>query len=139
MNPNRHLTTATQRRQRGSFRRHRKPRRRMIKEGDSFNRRSIALACLDTQRSLPRRRTETLRIKLLAHPVRLAQSLQPRGGKQNRIHLPLGQLAQPRVHVAAEFDRIDIRPQRLQLRSPPLTARPHLCALRQCRQAFVFN
>ena len=100
VNPDRHLAPSAQSRQGSPLSRHRKPRRRIVQERNRRNRSRIVLPRLDPQRSLPRRRAKILRLQPLPHPLRLLEAIEPRRGQQNRIHLPLGQLAQPRVHIA---------------------------------------
>ena len=140
MNANRNLAASAQRRQRRPLGRHGKARRRIVEKRNRRNRCRIVLARLDPQRPLPRRRAKILSAPAVSpHPLGLFQPVQSRRGQQNRIHLPFGQLAQPRIHIAAKLYRLNVRPQRLQLRAPPLAAGAYARALRQRRQACILH
>ena len=109
------------------------------RKADGVDGRSIVLAGFDAQRSLAGRRTKLLRIEPLADPIGLSQPLEASGGQQNRFHLPLGELAQPRVNIAAKLDGLDVGPERLQLRAAALAAGSHPRALRQRGQICVVH
>ena len=70
---------------------------------------------------------------------RQSQPLQPRRRQDDRVHLALSQLAQPRVHIAAKLHARHIRPLRLQLRLPPQTARSDARSLRQRLEALILH
>ena len=131
MDADRYLATAAQCGQGCALRCHGKTRRGMVKEGNCVDGGLVALAGFNAQRSLAGRGTKIRGVEFLAHPIGLAQPLKSRGGEQDGFHLSFGELAQPRVHIAAELDGFNVGPQGLQLGTTPLAAGSHLGAQRQ--------
>jgi uroporphyrinogen decarboxylase len=64
-----------------------------------------------------------------------AQPTQTGCSKDGRLRLAFGQLAQPRLHIAAERDHIEVRPRGLQLRLAPQAGRADDRAVRQVGDA----
>ena len=63
------------------------------------------------------------------------QTVQPGHGQKGRHGHALVQFAHPGLHIAAEFDQLQIRPAQFQLRPPPQRGRADHRALRQIGQA----
>ena len=72
----------------------------------------IVRPSLNRQRALPRRRAQHQRRKAFSPMRRQPQPLQSRRSQNDRVHLPLGQLPQSRVHVPAKLHARHIRPLR---------------------------
>ena len=139
MNADRNLASAAECGQSGTFRRHRKARIGVVKESHGSKGLDIAFANLEAQRSLARCGAKFFRIEAFADVIGLAQSVESGSGEQNRVHLPLGELAQSRVHVAAKLDRLNVFAQRLQLRAAPLAAGANTRASRQFSKTGVIH
>ncbi len=111
--PDGHLAAAAQSSQRCALDRDGEPRIGVVEKADRLDGRCVIFAGFNAERALPGGRTKFFRIEPLAHPVGPAQAVEPGGGEQNRLYLPFGQLAQPRVNIASKLDQIEVGPQRL--------------------------
>ena len=139
MNADGNLAAAAQGSQRGALGGHGKARICVVEKRYGLDGRGIVLARLNAQRTLAGRRAKIFGIEPLANPIGLAQPIESCGSQQNRLHLTLGQLAQPRVNIAAKLHRLNVGPEHLQLRAAPLAACAHARAMRKSSKTGMFH
>ncbi len=78
--------------------------------GDDFLGARVRLADLDADGALRGRRQHVLDGDQLGDAIRKAEPAQSRRGEQRRLSFALFELAQPRLHVAAEQHRFQVGP-----------------------------
>ncbi len=91
----------------------------MVDRGEEIARRRIVLARLDGDDALPDRRNEFVGVERLGRGVGEAEPLEAGEREQRRIDLAGIELAQPRLHIAAERYDAEVGPQPLHQRLPP--------------------
>src|SRR5580658_5534568 len=134
MNTDGNLATAARRGQSHALDGDGKTGIRIVEKGDGCDGSRIIFSRLDSERTLPRSRTKIFRLQSLPYPFSLFQPVQSGSGQQYRIGVPLSQLAQARIHIPSKLNRLNIRPQRLQLSTPPTAAGSHTRARWQLGQ-----
>jgi hypothetical protein len=109
----------------------------VVKRRGHLDRLSVIGADLQRQGALSDGWKHGVRLQDLRRPLQVAQAGQPGGGQDGRVHLPLLHLAQARVHVAAQVNHLQVRPQRSHLRRSPQAARADTRACRQIPQPAI--
>ena len=89
---------------------------RVMASIDAPPRRLVVGPRLERERALPGRRHE--RVERARRARVDAEPLEPGGGEHERVDLARGELAQPRVDVAAQLDDLEVGPHGEQLRAP---------------------
>ena len=79
--------------------------------------------------------TNTLAVERAARLAAAVEPVEPGGGEHEHVHLAGGELAQPRVDVAAQLDHLEVGPHGEQLGAAAQRARPHARALAHVRRA----
>ena len=108
VNTDGNLTSAAESGQRGALGGDGETRGGIIEEGKSGKRDGVIDAGFQAERALAGRGTDEFRGDALAEPVGFFQAVKAGGGEQDGIHLTLGEFAQARIDVAAEFDGFKI-------------------------------
>src|SRR5687768_11873965 len=103
----------------------------MIDVGKKLSQLRIARSALDSQRALPGRWRHQFCLEKLAHFFEQPQPLQPRRGDHEGVELTSAELANSRIHVAANTYRCEVVPAREDLRHSARTAGRHRCTTRQ--------
>jgi len=84
--------------------------RRIVDRRQQFVDPVVADTALDTDRALCGCRREAIGVEDIGDHLDLAKTLEARKRQKRRVDLTFLQLAQARVHKAAESDDVDIRP-----------------------------
>jgi hypothetical protein len=94
----------------------------VVEKGDCGDGFGVVFTGFYAERALACCRTEIFWLEALADPFGLLEAIEPGGGEKNGVDLPLSQLAQAGVDVAAKFDGLDIGAKGEKLRATSLAA-----------------
>ena len=122
--------------EKGPFRRHGPPGRKVFDAPRRFQGGPIVLPGFDRERGLADGRHADFRRQYLGDAVRPAQPLQPRHGQHDGVRtVRFFQLLQPRVDVPADPGEAQVRPVMLELSPPSRTPRGDAGARRKVVQS----
>ena len=125
------MTAAAEAAQHRPFRLHRVVSRSIIDRRQEVARGRIVVAALDSKRSLTDRGEHPGVVENFGDAIGQPQTHQARLGKDRRIEILLGELAQAGLHVAADIDELEIGPAMEELRFASQAAGSHYSARRQ--------